>query len=99
MMCSCTVDVTAQAEAMAAAEWFDVVHARIVELYGEPTQDTTGTLGMLMVMFETGIEDGTVVSHALWDLGDGSILFLENMTDTKVSYTFVNATALFGIPL
>jgi len=96
-MYSCLIDAASQDGETDVSPYYDILLARLTEAYGEPSQEQTAMLVMLTAMVASDVESGAIKAYALWDLGDGTVLYLENRENTSISYTFLNTARLFGI--
>ena len=99
MMYGCTVLVSNLPEGTDPAAYYDSVLARLTALYGGAPEEETYAITMMQAMIAAGQEDDAITAYMLWDLGDGSLLYLEHLADTTITYTFVNADTLFGNPI
>jgi hypothetical protein len=94
---SCTIHADGQTGEPELAQQYDILLARLGEKYGEPTQGQTQATAMLTAMFASVDMEGSVVAYAVWDLGDGTVIYLENREGNYVSYAFINTAVLSGI--
>ena len=98
VMYGCTVNTQVQAEEMDAAAYYDTLEAQLTETYGDTATEDSFAMTMMLAMTSVGTDDGSIIAYAIWEMDDGTLLYL-SLEEDVVNYTFINTEKLFGAPV
>jgi hypothetical protein len=93
----CIIASIYQPEGTDMAQYYDVYLQRFSRAYGNPADQDQARVEALYSSFITENVRAFITAHAVWDLGDDTVLFLLNMMDTNITYMFASESRLLAI--